>query len=95
MHPAICYRCTYCWVYNGGNNNGNGNSYAYIEITGNSTEMLRINPSRQSENDADIDDGNTGTGNLQMAGCVFATTSSNSPLIGQLLILLQISDIIE
>jgi prepilin-type N-terminal cleavage/methylation domain-containing protein len=60
---------TYRWVYNGGgNNNGNGNSYAYIEITGNSTEMLRIDPSRLSEIDDDIDDGNTGTGNLQMAG---------------------------
>ena len=61
---------TYCWAYNGGGNgnNGNGNSYAYIEITGNSTEMLRINPSRLSEIDDDIDDGNTGNGNLQMAG---------------------------
>ena len=70
---------TYRWVYNGGGNNngngnngngnnGNGNSYAYIEITGISTEMLRIDPSRLSEIDDDIDDGNTGTGNLQMAG---------------------------
>jgi len=30
--------------------------------------MLRIDPSRLSEIDDDIDDGNTGTGNLQMAG---------------------------
>ena len=66
---------TYRWVYNGGGgnnngngNNGNGNSYAYIGITGISTEMLRIDPSRLSEIDDDIYDGNTGTGNLQMAG---------------------------
>jgi hypothetical protein len=30
--------------------------------------MLRIDPSRLSEIDDGIDDGNTGTGNLQMAG---------------------------
>ena len=71
---------TYRWVYdagNGGGNNGNGggnngnsggNLSAYIEINGNSTETLRIDSSRLSEIDDDLDDGNTGSGNFQLSG---------------------------
>jgi prepilin-type N-terminal cleavage/methylation domain-containing protein len=55
---------------NGGGNNGNGggNLSAYIEINGNSTETLRIDSSRLSEIDDDLDDGNTGSGNFQLSG---------------------------
>jgi len=66
---------------NGGNGNGNGNSnngngngggggnlYAYIEITTNSSEPLRIDSTRLSEIDGDLDDGNTGSGYFQVSG---------------------------
>ncbi len=71
---------TYRWVHasnngnggNGGNGNGNGggggNLYAYIEITTNSSEPLRIDSTRLSEIDGDLDDGNTGSGNFQVSG---------------------------
>ena len=57
---------TYRWVYEAGN--GGGNLSAYIEINGNSTETLRIDSSRLSEIDDDLDDGNTGSGNFQLSG---------------------------
>ena len=73
---------TYRWVHasnngnggNGGNGNGNGggggggNLYAYIEITTNSSEPLRIDSTRLSEIDGDLDDGNTGSGYFQVSG---------------------------
>jgi len=61
---------------NGNSNNGNGNGggggggnlYAYIEITTNSSEPLRIDSTRLSEIDGDLDDGNTGSGYFQVSG---------------------------
>ena len=59
---------------NNGNGNGNGggggggNLYAYIEITTNSSEPLRIDSTRLSEIDGDLDDGNTGSGYFQVSG---------------------------
>ena len=53
---------------NGNNGNGGGNSFAYIEITTNSTDPLRIETTRLSEIDDDIDDGNTGSGIFQVSG---------------------------
>ena len=53
---------------NGNNGNGSGNLYAYIEITTNSSEPLRIDSTRLSEIDGDLDDGNTGSGYFQVSG---------------------------
>ena len=53
---------------NNGNGNGGGNLYAYIEITTNSSEPLRIDSTRLSEIDGDLDDGNTGSGYFQVSG---------------------------
>ena len=57
---------SYKWVYSGSNDADN--LYAYIEVTGNSSETLRIDPDRLSEIDDDLDDGNPGTGKLQLRG---------------------------
>lgn len=57
---------TYRWVYSGGDDVEN--PYAYIEVTGNSTETLRIDPNRLSEIDHDLDDGNPSTGKLRLSG---------------------------
>ena len=57
---------TYQWVYSG--NDDPDNQYAYIQIAGNSTDSLRIDPARLSEIDDDIDDGNPNTGKLQISG---------------------------
>lgn len=74
---------TYRWVYEAGNNGkggsnggkgkgkggkGKDNSRAYIEITTNSSEPLRIDSTRLSEIDGDLDDGNTGSGYFQVSG---------------------------
>jgi len=52
----------------GGGGGGGGNLYAYIEITTNSSEPLRIDSTRLSEIDGDLDDGNTGSGYFQVSG---------------------------
>lgn len=57
---------SYSWVYSG--NGDPANEYAYIEVTGSSTNPLRIDPSRLSEIDDDLDDGNPSTGRLQLSG---------------------------
>ncbi len=57
---------SYIWVYSG---NGDPDSqYAYIEISGNSSDTLRIDADRLSEIDDDLDDGNPSTGKVQLNG---------------------------
>jgi prepilin-type N-terminal cleavage/methylation domain-containing protein len=53
---------TYRWV-----NDPNG-IFAYIEVTGNTSETLRIDPDRLSEIDYDLDDGNPSSGKVQLRG---------------------------
>ena len=57
---------TYRWVYSGGDETTD--PYAYIQVTGTTSDTLRIDPDRLSEIDDDIDDGNPGTGKLQLRG---------------------------
>jgi prepilin-type N-terminal cleavage/methylation domain-containing protein len=57
---------TYRWVYSGGDNADD--LYAYIEVTGNTSDTLRIDTDRLSEIDYDLDDGNPSTGKVQLRG---------------------------
>ena len=54
---------SYHWIYSGDDAD---DRYAYIEVTRNSSDLLRINRGRLIEIDEDLDDGNLETGKLRL-----------------------------